>query len=751
MKPVTTQVFLILIALCLAACGGDGTRERTFNAYRDGEVIVKFRKGVSNTFKTHNLVGARLIKKSKIEGVERVSLREGILVEEAVRAYESDPDVEYAEPNYIVRKTALPDDPRFGEQWGLRNTGQSVNGAAGTSGADIKAPEAWDINKGSYSVIVAVIDTGVDLQHPDLSGNLVPGYDFVDDDDHPDDLDGHGTHVAGIIGASGNNGIGITGVNWSLRIMPLRVLDEKGEGTIFDVVEAIAYAAANNARVVNMSFSGPDFSSSLYNAVSVLPHVLFVAAAGNGGEDGIGDSFAEYPAGFELPNMLSVASSDQNDNLSNFSNYGITSVDVAAPGENILSTIPSFTAGVTFSGAYRMVYFSFGFEGIRGMDVRQEVMRRVMNFHAVSPADNILLVDDDGGKAYEAFYIQALQSLGYSFDYHAVPPLADGPNSAILNQYKLVIWFTGDEYRDTLKIFDQANLQTYLNSGGGLFVTGQDIGYDIGTGIFYRDYLHAAFVTDDANGAFYTGTDPFNGLLLELPSVSGDGAGNQSSIDAVQPLAGAPAFFISYDYAYQFFSGTSMSTPMTTGLAALIASQYGHFSSGNIKGTILVSVDMKPSLAGKILTGGRINAFRALTSLLAPSNISADAQSQTSLLLAWTDNSTGEDGFKIERKESGGLYAEIASVAADVTNYIDNNVKAGRTYYYRVRGFNTAAFSSYSDEARVTLPGTSGSSGGGGGGCSVGSPKNYQTAFADTMLLFMPLVVIWIIRRSKGC
>lgn len=749
MKPVTTQVFLILIALCLAACGGDGTRERTFNAYRDGEVIVKFRQGVNDTFRTHKLVGAALIKKSKIEGIERVSLREGILVEEAVRAYEADPDVEYAEPNYIVRKTALPDDPRFGEQWGLRNTGQLVNGAAGTGGADIKAPGAWDISKGTSSVIVAVIDTGVDLQHPDLSGNLVPGYDFVDDDDHPYDLDGHGTHVAGIIGASGNNGIGIAGVNWSVRIMPLRVLDEKGEGTIFDVIEAIAYAAANNARVVNMSFSGPDFSSSLYNAISVLPHVLFVAAAGNGGEDGIGDGFAEYPAGFELPNILSVASSDQNDNLSNFSNYGITSVDVAAPGENILSTIPSFNAGVTFSGAYRMVYFSFGFEGINGADMRREVMSRVLNFHAVSQADRILLVDDDGGRAYETFYIQALQTLGYAFDYHAVLPRVDGPNSGILNQYKLVIWFTGDEYRDTLKISDQANLQTYLNSGGGLFVTGQDIGYDIGAGIFYRDYLHAAFVTDDANGVFYTGEYPFNGLFLELPSVSGDGAGNQSSIDAVQPVAGATAFFINYDDAYQFFSGTSMSTPMAAGLAALIASQYGHFSSGNIKGTLLASVDMKPSLAGKILTGGRINAYRALTSLLAPSNISADAQSQTSVLLAWKDNSTGEDGFRIERKESGGQYAEIASVAADVTNYIDNNVKAGRTYYYRVRGFNTAAFSSYSDEARATLPGTPGSRSGGGGGCSVGSPKNYQTAFADMLVLFMPAVVLWVIRRVK--
>ena len=748
MNSLINHIVLVLLMLGLAACGGDARPGRTFSAYKDGEVIVKFRPGVHETLKTHNLVGAKLIKKSRLEGVERVRLPEGLSVEEAVRAYESDPDVEYAEPNYIVRKAALPNDPndpRFGEQWGLHNTGQAVNGITGTSGADIKAPEAWDITKGSSAVIVAVIDTGVDLRHPELSGNLIPGYDFVDDDSEPDDLDGHGTHVAGIIGASGNNSSGIAGVNWSVKIMPLRVLDENGVGNVADVIEAIAYAAENNVRVVNMSFTftPPPLKGELLKvSIALYPEILFVAAAGNSGSSG-----AEYPAGWsvDLPNIISVAATDQNDSLAYFSNYGST-VSVAAPGTNILSTIPSFTTGVTYSGAYKMVYLSFGFEGINGANVRREVMRRVLDFHAVSPADKILLVDDDGGDTYEGYYTQALQSLGYSPDTYTVPAGADGPDGNMLNQYKLVIWFTGDEFSNTLRPGDQTNLQTFLNSGKGLFITGQDVGYDIGTSSFYQDYLHAAFVTDDANGLFYTGLDLFDGLFAELPAGSGDGGRNQFSVDAIQPLGSDAAFYIHYNDAYQFLSGTSMATPMTAGLAALIASHYAHFTSGQIKGTILLSVDTKPSLAGKILTGGRINAHKAVTSLIAPSDLTANIQSETSLLLAWTGNSTGENGFRIERKVSGKQFAEIASVAGDVTTYFDNSVSAGRTYTYRVRGFNAAAFSSYSNEAEVTLPGTPAGS---GGGCSVGSRRNYQTAFADAMVLFIPLAVVWIIGRLK--
>jgi subtilisin family serine protease len=482
--------------------------------------------------------------------------------------------------------------------------------------------------------------------------------------------------------------------------------------------------------------------------------MLFVAAAGNGGDDQTGDDndsplFAEYPASFDLPNILSVAATDQNDNLALFSNYGSTSVDVAAPGVDIVSTIPSFIAGVTYSGAYKVVYFSFGFEGINGVNMRRDVMQRVLAFHGMAQSDNILLVDDDGGDTYETFYIQALQGLGYSFDSHVVPPQGDGPSAAILNQYKLVIWFTGDEFSDTLRLNDRINLQAYLNNGGRLFITGQDIGYDVGLDDFYQNYLHALYVTDDANGAVYTGLNHFNGLPIELPVNSGDGARNQVAIDAVNPFDSSAAFYIHYNDAYQFFSGTSMATPMVSGVAALVGSYYGGFTAGQIKGVLLGSVDAKQSLQGKIVTGGRINAFKALTSLVPPSDLAATAQSETNVILTWKDNSNGENGFSVDRKESGKQFSEIASVPSNQTTYSDNSVKAGTTYTYRVRAFSAAAFSAYTNEAVVAVPGTKKSGGGGGGGCMLNTGYNHQAAFADMVVLLSPLLFILFVRRYQ--
>jgi len=740
-------IISVCIILSIIACGADAPR-RTFTAYKAGEILVKFRSGAYETREsdTHRLLGAKMMKRVGPGGIERVKLPEGMSVEEAIKAYEATPGVEYAEPNYLVRATVISNDARFTEQWGLHNAGQTVNGVTGTTGADIKTPEAWDITHDSSGFIVAVIDSGVDGNHPDLTGNLVAGHDFVDNDSEPDDLSGHGTHIAGIIGASGNNAIGVTGINWSVKIMPLKVLDNNGEGTIADVIEAIDYAAAHHAGIVNMSFSGPDFSQSLYSSIGSYPDILFVAAAGN--ESSNNDLVPGYPASFNLPNIISVAATDQNDNLADFSNYGVASVDVAAPGADILSTIPSFITGVTYSGTYKVVYFSFGFEGINGFISRSDVMQKVLEFHGISQNDKILIVDDDGGAAYETFYAQALQS--HPFDSYTVAPFNDGPDVSTLNQYKLIIWFTGDEFSDTLRPNDQTNLQTYLNNGGRLFITGQDIGYDIGLSSFYQNYLHALYVTDDANGTAYTGINHFTGLRIELPVNTGDGARNQVAIDAVKPLDSSAAFYIHYNDAYQFFSGTSMATPMVSGIAALVGSYYGGFNADQIKGILMGSVDVKQSLQGKIVTGGRINAFKALTSLVPPADLVATAQSETNVILTWTDNSSGKNGFSVERKESGKQFSEIASVPSNQTTYSDSGVKPGRTYTYRVRAFNAAASSGYSNDATVTLPGKASSGGGGGGGgCTVGTAFNCHTALADTAVLLTPILFIWLLRRSQ--
>lgn len=749
---------LVLFMLSFLSCGGDVPQKKASSVYKEGEIIVKFKSDNYDiqSYNTHNIMGAKSIKKFGIKGLERVKLPQGISVPEAIQGYKAHPDVEYAEPNYIVRASAIPNDARFGEQWGLHNTGQNVNGFAGKAGADINAPGAWDILQ-SASMIIAVIDSGIDSSHPDIAANLIAGYDFVENDNIPDDLNGHGTHVTGIIGAVGNNAIGITGVSWSVKIMPLKVLDQNGEGTIADIIEAIDYAAQHNARVINMSFSGPDFSRPLYDSIAYYPNVLFVAAAGNGGEDNLGDNndnplYSEYPAAFNLPNIISVAATDQNDNLTYFSNYGLTSVDVAAPGANILSTIPSFMTGVTYSGTYRLVYFSFGFEGINGANSRNTAMQKVLNFNSITQSDKILLVDDDGGDSYENYYIASLQ--GYTFDVYTIPFGSNGPSLSSLNQYKLVIWFTGREFSDmtpiTLTAIDQANIQAYLDNGGRLFLTGQDIGYEIGSTSFYQNYLRALYVTDDALGNVYAGQNIFSNLSADISSGAGDGAQYTRFVDVITPLGSQPAFHIHYNDAYQFLDGTSMATSVVSGIAALAGSFCSSFTAEQIKGTILGSVDVLPSLQGKILTGGRVNAYKAIrsvTSIIPPSNLSAQLQG-TDIILAWTDNSTGESGFKIERKESGGQFAEIASVNANQTGYTDSGVKAGKTYSYRVRAFNTVACSAYSNESPpINIPG--GNGGGGGGGCSIGTVHNVQTATADTIILFMPLLVIAILRRYR--
>jgi len=261
------------------------------------------------------------------------------------------------EPDWLYYPSGLADDPSFvdGSLWGLRNTGQ----AGGTAGADISAVEAWDIRNDASNVVVAVIDTGVRMTHEDLAANLwtnpgeiagngidddgngviddVHGFDAIDGGGAPDDADGHGTHVAGTVGAAGNNATGVTGVAWQVQLMPVRFLGANG-GFLSDAIEGIAYARNNGATILNNSWGGGGFSTTLRNAIAELAadDILFVAAAGNDGVDA--DLTPGYPAAYELDHIVSVAASDRNDNRAGFSNFGAESVDLAAPGASIRST-----------------------------------------------------------------------------------------------------------------------------------------------------------------------------------------------------------------------------------------------------------------------------------------------------------------------------------------------------------------------------------------------------------------------------
>lgn len=293
-----------------------------------------------------------------------VQVKTGLDTGKAIEALYRSGTVVFAEPDYEVKINKTPNDPSFSSLWGLHNTGQS----GGTADADIDAPEAWDTRTDASTTIVGVVDTGVDYTHSDLSANMwknpgeiagngidddangyvddVYGIDTANDDSNPMDDQGHGTHVSGTVGASGNNSVGVVGVAWKTKIMALKFLSSGGSGYTSDAVELINYTVSIKKKnsyprmILSNSWGGGGFSDTLYNAIKAAQDagVLFVAAAGNDGRNT--DLSPNYPSDYDLPSIISVGASDYKDLPAYFSNYGCKSVDLFAPGVNVYSTYP---------------------------------------------------------------------------------------------------------------------------------------------------------------------------------------------------------------------------------------------------------------------------------------------------------------------------------------------------------------------------------------------------------------------------
>ncbi|MGM7703442.1 S8 family peptidase [Pseudalkalibacillus sp. Hm43] len=291
--------------------------------YVKGEVIVKFKDGVGNSLKSNALksLGAKEMADDDAVKSKFKVLKVGN-VEAAVKALSKNPNVEYAEPNYTFQSTWTPNDTYYsGYQYGLKTTDTNL---------------AWDITKGSSNQEIAILDSGVDYNHPDLDGKTIRGYDFVDNDWYPMDLNGHGTHVAGTAAAETNNARGIAGMAPNTYILAVRVLNAQGSGSLADIADGIEYAADAGAEVINLSLGCDCNTTTLKNAVDYAWNkgVVVVAAAGN---DGVSTTFE--PASYT--NAIAVAAVDSNDQLASFSNWGASWVDVAAPGVDIASTYPS--------------------------------------------------------------------------------------------------------------------------------------------------------------------------------------------------------------------------------------------------------------------------------------------------------------------------------------------------------------------------------------------------------------------------
>ncbi|MBN1385139.1 MAG: S8 family serine peptidase [Elusimicrobia bacterium] len=573
--------------------------------YIPGEILVVYKPGTSasrvqvlHAVRNFNTVNTFYSTYERKKLVYRVKIREDLSVDDAVNEYKMDPEVEYVQPNYRYSLYAVPDDPNFGNLWGLHNTGQTLDGVTGTEDADIDAPEAWDITTGSHGVIVAVIDSGVAFNYPDLSDNMwvnsgetvngadddgngytddVNGWDFFDSDNDPTDFNAHGTHVAGTIGAIGNNTSGVTGVNWKVKIMALKIGGVSGSVSTDKAILAINYAAANGARVINASWGGSSGSDGdlLYNAIKSAGDagVLFVASAGNDSNDN--DANPCYPCSYSLNCIISVAATDQNDNLASFSNYGSTSVDVAAPGVNIYSTIPEYSYGDPVSAYSRNFDADVVTQLPSGWSSGGTNVSWAVN-NAVSDSAPNSLEDSPGGN------------------------YADNTNSWVY--YNSLVSYTRDSrYIANLDVrYDLESNYDYLD-----FVYSLDK-----SNWYYYDYMTGSsggsFVAKSATCTYLVENSLYGGFRLYSNASTTAGGVYIDDVNITQESMSIAS------YSHAFYDGTSMAVPHVVGIAALLLSQNPYLTVQQLKALIMDGADVKSSLSDKVSSGGRVNAYNSL-------------------------------------------------------------------------------------------------------------------------------------------
>lgn len=526
------------------------------------EVIVRFAPGADRGEAVRE---AGVVDTTRLgtPGAYVAEIGSGTTRSEALAALRARDDVVWAEAPVRYRALRVPSDPLLVRQWSLSNPGVPVEGVPAVAGADIRARDAWDLSIGDPSVTVAVADTGVARQHPDLAPNMDPstaGVDYVDGDGSPDDPDGHGTLVAGIIAARGDDGAGTTGVAWRARILPLRVLDGDGAGRSDHLAAALAEAGRRRVRVVNASLGGPNPSQAVSDAVTASPNTLFVFAAGNEGADV--DRTPTYPCALPQENVICVASTTPADTLATSSNHGVRTVDLAAPG--VVITGPSAFGSL----------FLDDFE---------------------TPLGDRWVVPDGSGWGREA----GVAAFGTGS--LAESPGADYAPGTRIIQAARPVNLTG---RTACRV--EMYVRSDTPSGTALLVetstNGGSSWQQQGGGIGGRTFGEwFPVVRPIASGGAQ--------VLLRLRFVGASGTGQGINVDDLRvACAGAP--FDPRDVTSE--SGTSFAAPHVAGVAALVASRHPGLTAAQIRRAVLEGTAPLPVLTGRVATGGRLDALGAL-------------------------------------------------------------------------------------------------------------------------------------------
>jgi subtilisin family serine protease len=701
----------------------------------EGELIVKFRSGVASTqsLRTHQALGASVVKRfSSLPSLERIKLPAGLSVKDAISKYMSDPAVEYAEPNYVRRISRLPNDNLFGQQWALRNTGLF---AGGTAGADIKAPEAWDIRTGDSSIVIAVLDTGIDLNHPDLVNNIYVNPNEIPTNGIDDDFNGKiddwrgwdfttcakfdlsnmtitaplngGQEVPPVVTTA--TGSAVISLNFDTKTIGGTVTFT-GLGSNATTAHIYQGAAGTNGTIIINLTGGAGATAGTWTIpATILTDGQMNALTSNGLYVNIkstGNPAGEIRGQIIFHGTLDcLVTKTETNNPSDDNGHGthVSGIIGATGGDSI------GTAGVMWSVKI-MPLKTFNAEGFGSMA------------DEIAAIDYVVMM-----KNVKGVKIKAINASFGSSDFS----LAE---------------------RDAIALADAAGILFVAAAGNAQ--TDNDMAPE-----FPASYSNPRF-GGLPNIISVAATDQ-NDLKA---SFSGYGWNSvQVAAPGVYILSTVPTNM--FPSGFDFMSGTSMATPHVTGLVGLLSSYYDSLTYLNIRTIILRSVDELPSLSGWIQTGGRINAYRALSSLQTPENLSATPVSTSEISLAWDGRATAEDGYKIERKTGSGSFAQIATVSRisrpDVIpqppvayTFTDSGLNASTAYTYRVRAFNSVpANSAYSGEASATTlspnPDPEPSSDGGGGGCSIGARQNAPTAIADLGLLLMPLLLVALLRRRR--